>query len=224
MTYETPIDAAAATLRELQEVAKRANNSAVTDAAVVKLKALVLDRSKTSTEARQIRRQAMETAKSLRANDLTRDFAAEELKQADLFRVDLTSATLRRVSLESASLMGAKLVGADLTTANLSGAYVRNADFTGANISGADVGELDWYNAHGFSETQLRSAVLATMEACPRDASSQHSVGAFRAKLTTDYRAQWEKFVERDRAQLTKLWDEYAKPGGLCDTVDRWLK
>ncbi len=224
LTYETQVEVASFALRRMQEVAKRANDSAVIDAAVAKLKSLVLDRSKTSTDARRIRREAIEAVKSLRDNDLTRDFAAEELKQADLFGADLTSATLRLVSLENASLMGTKFVSADLSVANLSATYVRNADFTAANLSGADIGELDWFNAKGFTETQLQSAVLSTIEACPSDASSRHSVEAFRVRLTRDYRAQWDAFAERDRAQLSQLWNEYGTPGGLCEAVDRWLK
>ena len=224
LTYETPIEMASGRLRELHEIVAAAKDRAVINATVETLKALVKEHSKTSADARRIRREAIELLKAIRQNDLSSVFAKGELVHSDFHRVNLSSAVLRGVSLEGARLVAVKFVDADLSGADLSSAYVIYSDFTNANLSGANLHELDWYNARGFVEAQLQKVQLETLERCPRDASSAHSFTALQAKLVRDYGAPWEKFTERDRTTLTTLWEEYAKPDGLCDVVDRWPK
>ena len=188
------------------------NTPVVTDAAVAKLKAMVIGDQKNIFDAENIRRQAIETVKSLRANDLTRDFAAGELNGVRLFDADLTGAVLRGVSFQSASLQGVKFVRADLTGADLTNAWVKDADFSSATLSGADLSELDWFNAYGFSPAQLQSAVVGTIPECPRDTALQHSMAAFRSRLEEEYRPKWDQWSDNDRRHLQSIWSTSSKP------------
>jgi hypothetical protein len=223
LSYDSTVESTNSILSQLRDVTTRANDPMCIEAAAARLKAFVLSGPRT-TVARRIRRHAMETLKTLRANDLTRDFANQELKAIDLFTTDLSSAHLARVSLEDARLEGVNLVGADLRESNLSGAYIRNGNLTGADITDADITELDWFNAAGFSAAQLQSASRGTVPACPPGPSKPHSVETFRSKLHDDYGYTLDQFSLNDRTQFATLWAEYAKPGGLCDIVDQLLK
>jgi len=223
LSYTESVNATTAAIRGLEDVALRARSSRVSDFVVLALKGFVLAGPRYNGDARLLRRRALEALKGVRANDLTADFSRGEFRGSELFRVDLSLARLQQVSFEDASLEGVRFTGADLTNANLSGVYVRNGDFSGATLRGADLTDLDWYNAKGVTEAQLRSAVQNRIRRCPSDEKTRsHSEAAFLADLTNEYSMKWQQFAEIDRVQLTQLWSEYARPGGLCDRLDRW--
>ncbi len=129
---------------------------------------------------------------------------------------------MRGVSFEDASLEGVRFTGSDLSGSSFSGAYVRNAQFQDAILLGADLTELDWYNAHGFSEAQLQSVVRLGVRKCPADAAGAHSIAAFREQASREYGMEWSRFAAVDREQLDRLWREYSLSDGLCARVDRW--
>jgi uncharacterized protein YjbI with pentapeptide repeats len=207
----------------LQELAQRAQQSRVSNAVAAALKTFVLAGPRERNDARLVRRRALGALKIIRANDLRTEFSGEELIDSELFRGDLSSAKLEHVSFEGASLEGVRFTGADLTNASLSGAYVRNGDFSGATLLAADLSDLDWYNARGVTEGQLRSATRNGIRRCPADAQTKsHSSVAFRADVTKEYNREWQQFAESDRRQLEQLWNDYARPDGLCEHLDRW--
>ena len=224
LSYNQSINTRTAAIQGLQNVAQRAHRSRVSDFVVLTLKAVVLS-SPQNQDARLLRRRALEAMKDIRARDLRADFSAGELRDSNLFRADLSSANLQNVSFEDASLEGVRFTGADLNNASLSGAFVRNGDFSDAKLLGADLTEVDWYNAAGITEPQLRSAAQKGIRRCPSDDKTKaHSEAAFRANLSEDYGMSWEDFAEVDRRKLIELWNEYASPGGLCERVDQWAK
>jgi TIR domain/Pentapeptide repeats (8 copies) len=222
LQYALPLDTVRAAISRVQENAVRAGNAELVDLGVTRLKTLVVGQKDTTDKGREIRKVALETIKTLRQNDLTKDFAGSELADVDLVDVDLSRAVMRRLSLSGGFLIRTNFAAADLTGANLSATWVRNADFGAATLTGANVDELDWFNAEGFAASQLRAVDLSTLLPCPKDASQHTSEEAFRQSLGEDYAFKWEQ-LGSDRTQLLKVWAEYAKPGGLCEQVDAWL-
>ena len=111
------------------------------------------------------------------------DLSGANLRDADLFGLNLGEvgldgaflerANLREANLPDADLGGTRLYGADLTGANLSGASLWNAqlqsrpdlrleaaklsgaNLSGANLSGADLSGVDLSEANGVPEEQL---------------------------------------------------------------------
>jgi hypothetical protein len=220
LSHGMPTDAMISVFGQIHDAATRSNQPAVVEEAATLLRSFVSGGAMDDAESGRIRSGALEALKRVRANDLTHDFPGAGLKGLDLFGADLSSANLRHVNFEDAELERVKFTNADLTDANLSATYVRNADFTGATVAGANITELDWYNAKGFSDSQLQ-AVRSTPRTCPKDRSSFHTVAAFRAKFDDEYDVSWEDLEQVDKTELAHLWDEYSKPGGLCERIDR---
>lgn len=222
LQYALPLDTVRAAISRVQATAVRAGDPELVDLAVTRLKTLVVGQKDTTNKGREIRKVALETIKTLRRNDLTKDFSGSDLAGVDLVDVDLSRAMIRRLNLSGGFLIRTNFAAADLTGANLSATWVRNADFGAATLTGANVGELDWFNAEGFAASQLRTVDLSTLLPCPKDASQHASEEAFRQSLAEDYSFQWEQ-LGSDRTHLLRVWAEYAKPGGLCQQVDAWL-
>jgi uncharacterized membrane protein len=78
--YELPLETVKAALSSLQVIVGRSDNPAVINTAVGALKRLVVRQADTTDKGRQIRRRAIEAIKSLRRNDLTKDFSGDDLK------------------------------------------------------------------------------------------------------------------------------------------------
>jgi len=222
LRYELPLKTVEAALSSLQTTAGRSDDPAVTNAAVGILKRLVVKQTDTTDNGRTIRRRALETIKSLRHNDLTKDFSGDDLWAVDLVDADLSRASLKGVSLRRGFLIRTKFDAADLTGADFSATWVRNSDFGAATMAGADVSQMDWFNAVGFAAGQLRSVDQATLTPCPKDDAGRFSEAGFRKQLDRDYAFKWEQFGS-DRDQLRRAWSQYSQPGGLCEQVDAWL-
>ena len=82
-----------------------------------------------------------------------------DLSRANLNQADLSRANLTEASLVSSDLNGTNLSGADLQSANLSGANLNQADLSGANLSGAELFEANLNGANLF-EANLNQAKL----------------------------------------------------------------
>lgn len=78
-----------------------------------------------------------------------------DLRNADLYEINLSRADLRGVDLRNANLRYVSLRGADLSRANLSGADLRGADLNGADLRGAELSDAD-----------LRGADLRNADLC----------------------------------------------------------
>jgi uncharacterized protein YjbI with pentapeptide repeats len=217
--YENPEEQTLGALIAIRTTVVRANDPELTNLAVTRLKSVVLTSDDKTDKGRRIRKAAMETIKTLRNGNLTLDFSGNDLQAADLVDVDLRRTNLRGVSLEDAFLLRTDFSGSDLTGSNLSGAYVRNADFSGVTLTGADVTALDWFNADGFSLSQLKTVVLTTLAGCPKDATRASSSEAFLARLDEEYGFDWEDIYGPDKTELTRVWARYAAPDGLCDQI-----
>ena len=88
-----------------------------------------------------------------------------ELKEADLYamdldKVDFSGADLEKASLENAKLYEANLIQARLVGASLIGAKLIEANLSGANLSQAKLFDTDFSYAD-LSETDLTGAMLA---------------------------------------------------------------
>ena len=219
--YENPPDAVASAIETLREVAVR-SNPAMVDEAVGHLKNVVLNRADKSDDGRDIRRHAIETIKLLRRHSLTSDFTNDELDEVDLVEADLSRTDLKGVSMSGAFLIRSDFSGSDLSGTDLTGSWIRNADFAACTLSGVDLTGVDWFNARGFTISQLRAAKPGTVEPCPRDASGIASEAAFRARFAAEYQFPWES-IGGDRDRLLKLWEQYAGTGGLCAEADALL-
>jgi hypothetical protein len=220
--YEYPEEKVRAALESLRDAVVRRNNPQLTSLAVARLKAIVLITGDKTDKGRRIRAGAMELIKVLRNNNLTIDFRKDDLKEADLVRVDLSRVNLKGVSLEEAFLLSTDFSGSDLTGANLSGAFVRNTTFSGVTLTGANIGELDWFNAGGFTASELSTTDPSRVMRCPADKGTRrHSIAAFEAEFGREYDFTLEEIGD-DKTQLLSLWKEYSAPGSLCDTVDKW--
>lgn len=66
-----------------------------------------------------------------------------DLRNADLYEINLSRADLRGVDLRGANLRYVSLRGADLSRANLSGADLRGVNLHNAELSGADLHNAD---------------------------------------------------------------------------------
>jgi TIR domain/Pentapeptide repeats (8 copies) len=224
IAYENPEERVLAALQGLRDTVVRAKSPAITALSIARLKAVVMASGVTTPKGRRIRGAAIELIKTLRNNDLTVDFRKDDLKGVDLVDVDLSRTNLKDLNLEDSFLLRTDFSGADLTGVNLSGAFVRNAHFTGATLTGSNVDALDWFDAEGLSPSQLRTVDLTTLGPCPHEkGATAHSENGFRAEIEKEYAFPWKDFGS-DRTELSQIWAEYSKPGGLCETVDKWLK
>jgi hypothetical protein len=222
LRYELPRDTAVAAIAKLRQTVGHSDDPAANDAAVRSLKRLVVRQSDTTDNGREIRRRAIEAIKSLRQNDLTKDFTGDDLTKVDLVDADLSRTSLKGLSFEGGFLIRTDFSAADLTGTNLSATWIRNADFGAATLTGANVGEMDWFNAIGFAPEQLRSVDRTTLAPCPKDDAGHFTEAGFRKQLDHDYAFKWEQFGS-DRNQLRRAWSLYSQPGGLCEQVDTWL-
>ena len=90
-------------------------NPQLVDLAVSKLRALVVGQADATDKGRTIRKLAVEAIKTLRQNDLTRDFTGVDLKKVDLVDVNLSRAVMKRLSLEGGFLIRTDFAAADLS-------------------------------------------------------------------------------------------------------------
>jgi hypothetical protein len=220
LRYELPRNLVMDAIDQLQELAGRSSNSTILDNVTAKLKALVLIPTDTTDNGRAIRSHALEAIKTLRLNDLTIDF--KDLTKNDLVEANLSRAIMKGMNLSGSFLLRTSFAASDLTGTNLSATLVRNTDFGAATLTGANIAKMDWFNAEGLDLEQLKSAAPNTVERCPKSQAKRPTVAAFRARLDREYAFKWEQ-MGSDRDQLSKVWEQYATPGGLCDQVDEWL-
>lgn len=217
------LESAQTALNDLQRVVASAKDPAVENLAVQRLRNILLDTSAHGADSRQIRLLALTGIQTLRRNDVTRDFAGDELNNADLRGAKLSGIILRGVRLGGARLAGALLDGADLSGADLSAAYIAHASVRGAKFSGADFTELDWFNAVGFTDSQLSSVDLVTLERCPTDGAGGYSVEAFQRRFDDEYTGGYQALSKTLQDWLSTVWGRYRAPAGMCDVVDRLL-
>jgi uncharacterized protein YjbI with pentapeptide repeats len=218
------LDAAKTALDDLQRVVDAAQDPAIGNLAVHRLKGILLDKSAGGVNRRQIRLVALAGILGLRRNDISRDFAAAELTNVDLGGARLSGVILRGVSLRRARLVSAVLDRADLSGSDLSAAAISHASVHGAKFAGADFTELDWFNAAGFTNSQLSSVVRTTLEPCPSDAADVHSVEAFERGFDLEYAGRYEALSKSLQDWLSRVWERYRASGGMCEVVDRLLR
>ena len=217
------VDDAKRALSDLQRIAASSKDPGVENLAVQRLKKILLDKSSRRDNRKQIRLLALTGILTIRGTDITRDFLAEGLQNADLGEAPLAGVILRGVSLKGARLAGAVLDRADLSGSDLSAAYIAHASVHEAKFTGADFTELDWFNARGFTEPQLASVVRATLEPCPTDQAGVHSVKAFELRFDDEYNGDYHTLSRSLQDWLSSVWTRYRANGGMCDIVDRLL-
>ena len=185
-------------------------------------KEILLDKSSRRDNRKQIRLSALTGILTIRGTDITRDFLAEGLQNADLGEAPLAGVILRGVSLKGARLAGAVLDRADLSGSDLSAAYIAHASVHEAKFTGADFTELDWFNARGFTEPQLAS-VVRDPRTMPDRSTGVHSVKAFELRFDDEYNGDYHTLSRSLQDWLSSVWTRYRANGGMCDIVDRLL-
>ena len=143
-------------------------------------------------------------------------FGDGELETLDLYAMDFSEAQASGVSFNTCFLPYANFRNANLTESSFQGSWVRNAHFSDADLTGADLSNMDWFNAVGFSEQQLSSALQETVLECPRSLKDLLRFLEIRYRFPFD---SWQVHVQQE---LRSTWNEYLRPGGLCDLVAAW--
>jgi hypothetical protein len=83
--------------------------------------------------------------------------------------------------------------------------------------------ELDWFNAGGFTASELSAANPSKVMRCPVDKAGVHSIAAFEAEFGREYSFTLDEIGD-DKTELLRLWKEYSAGGGLCGVVDQWSR
>jgi hypothetical protein len=105
----------------------------------------------------------------------------------------------------------------------LSAVFIAHASVHGAKFVGADFTALDWFNAAGFTDSQLSSVVRDTLDRCPTDAANGHSVEAFELRFDDEYSGGYRGLSKSLQDWLSRVWARYRASGGMCEAVDRLL-
>jgi hypothetical protein len=143
-------------------------------------------------------------------------FGEGDLETLDLYAMDFSEAQASGVSFNTCFLPYANFRNANLRGSTFQGTWVRNACFTDADLTDADLSNMDWFNAVGFSEQQLSSALRDTVLECPRNLEELLRFLEIRYRFPFD---SWQVPVQQE---LRKTWNDYLRAGGLRDLVAAW--
>jgi uncharacterized protein YjbI with pentapeptide repeats len=188
---------------------------------VNKIRKIRTDRNSSIRDARDV---LFTHLKQLTNDNLQTVFADGDLVKMDLYDVDLSGAILRDISLEGVFAALTSFKTADLKDTSFKGAYVRNADFAGAELRGAQFQFVDWYNAKGFTKEQLLVVSPDRLWKCPRNGDGELNIETFIKDVNEDYGFPFQNWDASVQAEISNIWREYMKPGGLCDQVDNLLE
>jgi uncharacterized protein YjbI with pentapeptide repeats len=140
-----------------------------------------------------------------------------ELRGLDLVDMDFKGLDLRRLDFSSAFLLGTDFSGATLDGCNFNGAFVRNVSFKAASLKGVTFKDSDWFNAAGLDQDNLGSADRSTLMPFPKTKAARMSY------LKNHYMVPFENWPLEKRQGIQNAWKEYGVPGGLGDTVQKWI-
>ena len=209
-------------LKELRRILLASPDSGVRDLVTSALRDIILtvepDNNGAPPSVRKVRRLTFDVLKLSADGNLSPLFNEGELETLDLYAMDFSAAQAAGVSFNACVLFYANFQNADLTGSSFQGSWIRNACFTGANLTGADLSNTDWFNAVGFSEEQLASALPGTVQECPGDFAGLHRY------LDIHYRFPFDSWQVHVQEQIIRTWNEYLRPGGIRDVVAGWRR
>jgi hypothetical protein len=202
-------------IRALLQYAETLHSQQSTDLAVQQLKDVLVRQERAS---RPVTKALLEAIKKLRNSNLHTEFSHGELEGRDLVNVDLSNTDLRDVKFDGAFMIETDVRGADLGGSSFSKAWIRNMKFAGAKMYGTDMTDADWFNASGLSFDQIDNVKKGTVRPCPTD-RGEFNEQAFQAFLSAHYGFPFDSWSEDVKTELRNAWQEYIKPGGLCQRV-----
>ncbi len=209
-------------LKELERILRDNPDSRVRATITRSLRELILtvepDNSGAPPAVRRVRKLAFAVLKTSAEGNLRPLFSESELETLDLYAMDFSDAQVSGVSFNTCFLPYANFRNADLRESFFQGSRVRNACFTEANLTNADLSNMDWFNAVGFSERQLVSALQDTVLECPRDVEALHRF------LTIHYAFPFDSWQVQVQQEIIGTWNDYLRPGGLRDLVASWRR
>jgi uncharacterized protein YjbI with pentapeptide repeats len=193
------------------------NTASAKAVAIQELVNIIFDNADTSDRMREIRRSVMATVIRMNGRDLSQLFAQEQLKGLDLYQVDLSNTNLHNVSFKDCFLIESSFKGAILDGADFTGALIRNADFSDASVIATTFTAADWFNATGFTVSQLQKSKTATLLACPKDENGMQDF------LANNYSYPFERWGYEIQTELRRNWQTYWAPNGVARAVSEWL-
>jgi serine/threonine protein kinase len=207
-------------LRELERILRASPDTPVRESITQALRELILtvepDNNGAPPSVRKVRKLALAVLKMSAEGNLRRLFGEGQLETLDLYAMDFSEAQASGVSFKTCFLPYANFRSANLKDCSFQGSWVRNAHFTDADLTGADLSNMDWFNAVGFSEQQLLSAMQNTVLECPRNLEEMLRF------LEIRYRFPFESWGVSVQRELRRTWNEYLRPAGLRDLVASW--
>jgi serine/threonine protein kinase len=190
------------------------------EAAILSLREVILTLESYPTgvpgTVRKVRRAAMDVLKQATSGGLAPLFAEGELEELDLYAMNLNGCHLDGTSFVRCFLAESTFRGSRLAESSFASAFIRNVDFTDADVTRVDFTDADWFNAIGLTEPQLAAANPGTLRACPPDIAALHRY------LDDHYGYRFSSWSTDVQTQLKRAWNEYLKPSGLRDVVERW--
>ena len=162
-------------------------------------------------QVRGLRIMALELLKVAAQGNLSPHFKDHALEYLDLYGMNFESLRLNGISFKGCFLLEADFRHSTLIEASFAGASLRNVNFAEANLSDADLTDADWFNALGFTESQLKAVRQETLMACPADVDAMHCY------LENHYVVPFSAWPTRIQEQLETAWSEYLRPQGLRD-------
>jgi uncharacterized protein YjbI with pentapeptide repeats len=178
---------------------------------------IIFDNADTSDRMREIRKSVMAAVIRMNGRDLSQLFAQEQLNGLDLYQVDLSNTNLHNVSFKDCFLIESSFKGAILDGADFTGALIRNANFSDASVVATTFTSADWFNATGFTVSQLQKSKTATLLPCPKDENGMQDF------LANNYSYPFERWGYEIQTELRTNWQTYWAPNGLARAVSEWL-
>jgi hypothetical protein len=203
-------------LTVVEGIVASTNTADVKQVALRELVTFISDSRTPSDRVRSIRKMVMDSIIRIHGRDLAALFRGDELKDVDLYGIDLSKTNLRGVNLEKCFAVETNFEGADLDGADFYGAFLRNARFAGASVIGADFDNADWFNSSGFTVAQLQSAKRKTLMSCPTTEQEM------RRYLKQFYDYSLDDWGSEIQTELRGNWKIYWAPDGLAAAVARW--
>lgn len=164
---------------------------------------------------RKIRQKILGLILSLHGKDLSRLFTKNEFVGIDLYGIDLSGSNLTGVNLSEAFIVDANFSGAILDNANFSNAAIRNTNFSTASIKNTIFTNADWFNAQGFTLSQIKESNVKTLLKPPLTEEE-------RIQFLDDYYTYpFHSWGKRIREEIKSSWEIYFKQGGIAEKL--WL-
>src|SRR5439155_2100650 len=106
--------------------------------------------------------------------DLRDCFQERDLEYLDLYGMTFSGERLAGMSFRGSFLVEATFRRSALIRASFAGAYLRNADFAEADLSGVNLTDADWFNALGFTRSELARVRHDILIDCPATLDQMH--------------------------------------------------